>query len=189
MNKNLLLLTLKISLLLSFIGLSACATSPPEATWEPVTMATTAPIHGAKKIYFVFDVSVENKDKALNKSLPDDSSTVQEWTAFASQMMKELKTAGVNADFILYTDKIGAEPDKIRNVRAPNDATHVVTLNEVRTMSRGRFVVNAWWVATVYQVNPGKKWDEKNQFEKISLYKYKFVGGTCFFLAVLIQVV
>jgi hypothetical protein len=179
MNKKPLLLALKISLVPLFVGLSSCAAPVPEETWKPVAMSTTTPIHTARKIYFAFDVSVENRDKTLNQSLPYDSSSVKNWTAFASQMVKELKVAGVDADFIISTDKIAPEADKLRNIRVPSDVTHVVSLVESRTLSRGQVIVDAWWVATVYQVNAGKKWDEKSEFDKISLYKYKYVGWDC----------
>ena len=180
MNNNPLLPSLKILLVLLFIGLSGCATSPPEETGKPVTMATTTPIYKAKKIYFVFEVSVETGNTKIGKPITYDSLAVKNWTAFASQMVKEVKAAGVDADFVINIAKIDDELDLQRSIHAPNDASHVVHLVEVRTKSRGTLIVEASWEAVVYQNNIGKKWDDKSQLEKISLYKYNYVGGACY---------
>lgn len=180
MNKNRLLLSLQVPFLSLLVALTGCAAAPPEETWKPVVMATSTPIHTAKKIYFVFDVSVENRGKTSDQSLPYSSTTVQNWTAFASQLVKNLKAIGVDADFVISTDKIPPDSDKLKNIRVPSDATHVVTLVESRILSRGETIVDASWVAVAYQANDGKRWDEKRNYERISLYKYKFVGWGCF---------
>jgi hypothetical protein len=180
MNKNSLLSFLQIPILLLIIVLTACATAPPEETWKPVTMATTEPIRTAQKIFFVFDVSVENRDKISDQSLSNSSTTVQNWTTFGKQFVKELNVLGVNADFVISTDKIPPDSDRLRNIGVPKDVTHVVSLVETRALSRGDAIVDAWWTAVVYQANDSKRWDEKRHYETISLYKYKFVGWSCF---------
>ncbi len=178
MHKNRLLLLLQTLFLLTF--LAGCAAAPPEETWKPVTMATSLPIQHAKKIYFVFDVSLENRDKTSDQSLSNSSTAVQNWTAFGKQFVKELKALGVDADFVISTDKIPPNSDRLRKIDVPKDATHVVSLVETSTRSNGTAVVNASWAAVVYQANDGKRWDEKRNYEMISLYKYKFVGWSCF---------
>ncbi len=180
MNKNRLLLTLQTPLLLLLIVLSGCASTAPEETWKPVAMATSEPIRAAQKIFFVFDVSVENKGKASDQSLPYSSTIVQNWTAFGNQLVQELKTKGVESEFIISTDRIAPDSDRLRNIRVHKEVTHVVSLVETRALSRGDAIVDAWWAAVVYQANDGKKWDEKRNYENISLYKYKYVGWDCF---------
>jgi hypothetical protein len=175
MYKKLLLLVVQTSQLLILIVLSGCAAAPaPQEIWQPVSMVKTVPTYFAKKIYFIIDVSVEASE--VDKEQP--ARVVSHWTTIANQLVKDIKEAGADADFIISIEKIDPKADVVKNIDVPLDATHAVILSEARTETRGQVVVNAWWTASVYHAI-SKNAYYKNNYENISLYKYKFVSWGC----------